>query len=92
MVFWKYNLINICTKKLQTYKLKNLPFFQDVDYCPELKEYTDINELQEIDLTHKIFLEGWNDGISGHNLYNSNIPIKENNEEERLKRINFLSL
>jgi len=28
MVFWKYNLINICTKKLQTYKLKNLPFFQ----------------------------------------------------------------
>ena len=30
MVFWKYNLINICTKKLQTYKLKNLPFFQEV--------------------------------------------------------------
>ena len=29
MVFWKYNLINICTKKLQTYKLKNLPFFQE---------------------------------------------------------------
>ena len=28
MVFWKYNLINIFTKKLQTYKLKNLPFFQ----------------------------------------------------------------
>ena len=29
MVFWKYNLINICTKKLQTYKLNNLPFFQE---------------------------------------------------------------
>ena len=29
MVFWKYNLISICTKKLQTYKLKNLPFFQE---------------------------------------------------------------
>ena len=29
MVFWKYNLINICTKKLQGYKLKNLPFFQE---------------------------------------------------------------
>ena len=30
MVFWKYNLINICITKLQTYKLKNLPFFQEV--------------------------------------------------------------
>ena len=29
MVFWKYNLINICIKELQTYKLKNLPFFQE---------------------------------------------------------------
>ena len=27
--FWKYNLINICTKKLQKYKLKTYLFFQE---------------------------------------------------------------